>query len=82
MDLDVEIVLAVLELLGIACLWNLWFREKPALLRRVGWSCVIVVPLFGPLLYYALFQALAPQSELLRARETSGVEVAARHVAD
>jgi hypothetical protein len=53
-------VIAVPELIGVACIIHLWRRPAP-LWKRLFWSPVLLLPLIGPLLYGALFEPPGPQ---------------------
>jgi hypothetical protein len=44
--------LAVLEAVGLFMIGRLWFgKQKSSLVRRIIWSVLLLIPLFGPLMY-------------------------------
>jgi hypothetical protein len=72
--LDVLVIVAV-ELVGVACLVHLWRRPATrSMVRRLGWSLMLLVPLIGPLLYGAAYEPLERQDESLQARQQPDIE--------
>jgi hypothetical protein len=62
-------VIAVPELLGIACMVHLWRTRAPRW-KRLLWTPVLFLPLLGPILYGALFRPPSVQAGGLRAGES------------
>jgi hypothetical protein len=52
-------MLTGIELIGLACIVNLWRRadRKPVAIKVI-WSVALTVPLVGPLLYGAMYTPL------------------------
>ena len=62
-------VIAIISLMvGMVCLIDLW-NKKCSVLRRLLWSPVSFIPLFGPLIYYALFEPPTVQRRDMQAPE-------------
>lgn len=57
---------ACLALLSLVSLVHLWATRRAPFLRKLGWSAVVFVPLFGPILYYGLFSPPPVQQAHLR----------------
>jgi len=72
-------VIAGLEVLSVACLLHLWWRGRGSLVRRLSWSPLTLVPLVGPLLYGALYEAPSVQANVDRADATSDAMGGAGH---
>ncbi len=69
--LDYLLPIAI-ELAGVACVVHLWRRrERKHVALKIGWSVAVMLPLIGPLLYGAVYQALPAQAEVDRAPERS-----------
>jgi hypothetical protein len=55
-------VAAVSELVAVWCLFRLWRRRSPIRVK-LFWSLVLIVPVFGPLLFGALGRPLPPNPD-------------------
>ena len=55
-------------LASAACLVHLW-RRRDGVGKKTVWTVVLVLPLFGPLLYGSLYRGLTAQPEGERAKE-------------
>ena len=60
-------LIGIFYLIFIVRLWKLWQKQMPVL-RRVSWSIVLLIPLFGPIFYGAWFRPPSVQPEDQRAR--------------
>jgi hypothetical protein len=68
MILFFKIVLILSEIIGGICMVHLWI-QRCSILRRFLWSPVPLIPILGPMLYYALFEPPSVQPEDMRAPE-------------
>jgi hypothetical protein len=55
-------------LASVACLIHLW-RRRDGVGKKTLWTAVLVLPLFGPLLYGSIYRGLPTQPESERAKE-------------
>ncbi len=55
-------------LMSLVCLWKLW-KKQETILKKVGWSLVLLIPFFGPMFYGAWYRPPSIQSEDQRAPE-------------
>ncbi len=71
MNLFVTIFLSVLELVALVVVIRLWSRHKLRLLPRIFWSIVLLVPLFGLLMYGFVLSDLEKNPERMDSRADS-----------
>ena len=65
---------SVAGLISAALILSLWLRHRrDHLLKRLGWSLVLLVPVIGWVLYGGLYRPPPVQRDDLRARETLGL---------
>jgi hypothetical protein len=67
MPWPVLVLAAASGLASAVCMVHLW-RRRDGLGKRVAWTAVLLVPLFGPLLYGSIYRGLAVQPEGDRAK--------------
>jgi hypothetical protein len=67
MPWPVLVLIASSGLASLACLIHLW-RRRGALRKRAVWTVVLLIPLFGPLLYGSLYRGLVVQPESERSK--------------
>jgi hypothetical protein len=65
---ELTIVGALLLLVSVGSILHLWVSREATVLRKLGWTAIILVPLFGPGFYFVLFDRLRGQPAHLRAR--------------
>ena len=65
-------LIALAELVSVACLVALWRTRASRWRRKLMWSAVVLVPVMGPLFYGGLFDVPSRQPEHLQAPRTSG----------
>jgi hypothetical protein len=68
MPWPVLVLFAASVLASLACVIHLW-RRRDGLGKKTVWTIVLVLPLFGPLLYGSLYSGLTAQPEGERAKE-------------
>jgi hypothetical protein len=65
---ELMLVGTVLLLVSLGSAVHLWMNREATVLRKLGWTAIILVPLFGPGFYFVLFDRLRGQPAHLRAR--------------
>ena len=55
MTLDLLILCGFSWGISIICLFRMWRRPDP-IVRKLFWTAILAIPLFGPLLYGAVYQ--------------------------
>ncbi len=48
------VILAMVELVGVIVLVRLWLQRRHAILARMFWSFILLIPLLGLLMYWFL----------------------------
>lgn len=61
---------ALLELGSVACVLHLWLR-RDRLSRKLLWTLWVLLPIAGPLLYFAGYEPPAPNDPIDRPPEPS-----------
>jgi hypothetical protein len=59
-----------LEAASAASAVHLWTRAKGSYVKKSLWTPLVLVPVLGPLLYGAIYDAPPEQGDDLRAKET------------
>jgi hypothetical protein len=67
MPWPVLVLAAASGLASAACLFHLW-RRRDGVGKKIIWTAVLALPLFGPLLYGSLYRGLPVQPESERAK--------------
>lgn len=68
MDLPTRLI--ILEIPGLVFAAILWLRGRGSTWTKLFWSFILIVPVFGIILYLVLYDAPASQEEGLRAHRT------------
>ena len=64
----------VAGLISAALILSLWVRHRrDTILKRLGWSLVLLVPVIGWVLYGGLYRPPPVQPKDMRAQETTGL---------
>ena len=71
---ELMIVGAAALLLSLASMVHLWLGRQASLARKLGWSVILLVPLFGPGFYFVLFERLRGQPAHLRANRNEFIQ--------
>ena len=66
------VVCGISLLFSLRCLWTLW-RSGAPLWKKIPWSLMALLPLFGPLFYGAFFRLPSKTSDEMKASPTFGV---------
>jgi hypothetical protein len=53
-------ILAVCATVSLLCIVHVWQRAGATLSQRLLWSCLLWLPILGPLFYASLFEPLKP----------------------
>lgn len=62
------LISVVSELIGLWCMFGLW-RSRASVTRKICWTLVLLVPLFGPIFYGGMFELPSVQGEGFRAED-------------
>jgi hypothetical protein len=65
---ELTLVASVLLLVSLGSAIHLWMTREAPPLRKLGWTVILLVPLFGPGFYFVLFERLRGQPPHLRAK--------------